>query len=95
MITDVMIQNKGPGDQPVDPSQYSRIVLGQVQDSLELPVPPQNEHDIFFTVIGNEMLNLHLTTGLRATRQFRIGNWNSAPNSNVLIEFTIAGYLTQ
>jgi hypothetical protein len=89
VITDVVIQNRRPGDEPVDPSAFSRVDLGQVLDN----TGSLSEHDIFFTVVGNETLNLHFVTGLRVPHQFRV--LNVINSSATFIEFTITGFLTR
>jgi hypothetical protein len=88
VITDVVIQNRAPGDEPVGPSQFSRVDLGQFlcKDSKE-------PHDIFVTIVGNDTLNIHFTTGLRAPLQFTVQNVGNS--TAPFIEFTITGFLAR
>jgi hypothetical protein len=86
VITDVVIQNRAPGDEPVDPSQFSRVVLGQF-----LTVNEPTGQEIFYTVVGNDTLNIHFTTGLQVSHRFRV--YNVVNSSAAFIEFTITGFL--
>jgi hypothetical protein len=85
VITDVVIQNRAPGDEPVHPSQFSRVDLGQF-----LTTDSAEPTDLFFTVVGNDTLNIHFTTGLRAPAHFRVLNVISG--TAPFIEFTITGF---
>lgn len=88
VVTDVVIQNRAPGDEPVEPFQFSRVDLGQFRTT-----DPAGPHDIFFTIVGNDTLNVHFATGLRSPIQFRVLNVinGTAP----FIEFTITGFLAR
>jgi len=87
VITDVVIQNRAGGDEPVDALAFSRIVLGGFR------ITQPSGADIFFTVVGNNTLNLHFSTGMQVVDGFRVLNVinSSAP----FIEFTITGLLTK
>lgn len=93
IITDIFAQNRKPGDEPVDPLQFSRLVMGQVSgydcnNAAQHPIA--SSFDICYTVVGNENLNIHYQTGLVVTDGFRVSN---APNSTATFaEFTISGY---
>lgn len=88
VITDVVIQNRAGGDAPVNPFQFSRVDLGQFQTTDSM-----SPHNLFFTIVGNDTLNVHFATGLRAPTQFRVLN---VINGNApFIEFTITGFLAR
>ena len=91
VITDIVIQNRKPGDEPVDVAAFSRIDIGQVMQ-FDTNLNRKVDLDIFFTIVGNETLNVHLKTGMVARTGFRILNMI---NSNApFIEYTITGFLT-
>lgn len=80
VLTDLVAQNRGPGDVPVTEAQFTRFSITSPADT-----------DVFFHVVGNDTLNLHFTTGLSISTSFRflnVGN-SSAP----FVEFHITGYL--
>ena len=80
LITDIVAQNRGPGDIPVDATKFTRF-------SITSPVGS----DVFFHVVGNDTLSLHLITGIPVTGGFRFLN---VINSNApFIEFHITGRL--
>src|SRR5262245_43290133 len=69
ILTDVVAQNRAPGDEPVNGSAFSRLVMGQFL--INLP-KSTSETDIVFTVVGNNSLNVHFTTGMRVPSGFRV-----------------------
>jgi hypothetical protein len=80
VLTDVVVQNRAPGDLPVAAGQFTRF-------SITSPAGT----DVFFDVVGNDTLGQHFTTGLPVTGAFRffvIGN-STAP----FVEFHITGVL--
>ncbi len=80
VITDIVAQNRGPGDVPVTAAQFTRFCITSPLGS-----------DVFFHVVGNETLNLHLTTGIPVAGTFRFMN---VINSNApFLEFHITGCL--
>ncbi len=82
VITDIFIQNRAPGDGPVDPAVFTAVALSGDPD------------DFFLTVVGNDSLNLQLTTGIRVSSQSpRILDLvnSTAP----FIEYVINGFLTK
>jgi hypothetical protein len=80
VITDVVAQNRGPGDIPVDAAKFTRF-------SITAP----NGTDVFFHVVGNDTLNLHFVTGIPVSGSFRFYN---VINSNApFVEFHITGRL--
>lgn len=87
VITDVVIQNRAPGDVPVDASQFSRVRLAEFSSV----TAPTSGHDIIFTVVGNDTLNVHFNTGLRATTDFSV--FNIGNSTAPFIEFTVTGFL--
>jgi len=92
VVTDIIIQNRKPGDEPVDVMAFSRIVLGQVM-MFDTNLNKMADEDIFFTVVGNETLNIHFETGMVVRSGFRVQN---EVNSNApFIEFTISGFLAE
>lgn len=80
VITDLVAQNRGPGDVLVDPAQFTRF-------SITSP----NGSDVYFHVVGNDTLNLHFTTGIPVSGRFRFLNIinSTAP----FVEFHITGCL--
>ena len=80
VLTDIVVQNRAPGDLPVAAGQFTRF-------SITSPAGT----DVFFDVVGNHTLGQHFTTGLPVSTLFRsfvIGN-SSAP----FVEFHITGFL--
>lgn len=84
VVTDIVIQNRSPGDSPVPESDFSRLFIsgdGAFNTGT----------DYVLTVVGNRTLNLRLQTGIRVKNRFRVFN---APNSSApFIEYQISGYL--
>lgn len=80
MLTDLVVQNRGPGDTPVEAAAYTRF-------SISAP----GESDAFFTVVGNMTLSEHFTTALPITGKFRFYNFNGS--TAPFVEFVITGYL--
>ena len=80
VLTDMVVQNRAPGDAPVQPTQYTRV-------SITSPVGT----DVVFEVVGNDTLSQHFTTGLCISESFRFLNIinSSAP----FVEFHITGFL--
>jgi hypothetical protein len=79
-LTDIVVQNRAPGDLPVAAAQFTRF-------SITSPAGT----DVFFHVVGNDTLGEHFTTGLPVSGPFRffvVGN-STAP----FVEFHIAGVL--
>jgi hypothetical protein len=88
ILTDVVAQNRSPGDEPVNGSAFSRLVMGQFL--INLP-KSTSETDIVFTVVGNDSLNVHFTTGMRVPSGFRV--LNEVNGTAPFVEFTITGFL--
>jgi len=82
VVTDIVIQNKSPGDEPVLEDRFSRIAVNLDPD------------DKMLTVVGNQTLNLHFTTGIRVKGPFfRILN---VTNSNApFADISVIGYLAK
>lgn len=84
VITDIVIQNRAPGDNPVADTDFSRLTL-----SGDPTFGPGS--DFTLTVVGNRTLNLHFSTGIRTQTRFRVLN---APNSSApFVEYIVNGYL--
>jgi hypothetical protein len=80
VVTDIVVQNRAPGDTPVSPTQFTRFSITS---------PTGN--DVFFDVVGNDTLSQHFTTGLPVSGSFRFLN---VINSNApFVEFHITGLL--
>jgi hypothetical protein len=82
IITDVVIQNRKPGDAPADASQFTTVALSG------------NPLDIFLNVVGSNDLVLHFATGIQVQAVSpRIANLvnSTAP----FIEYVISGYLVK
>jgi hypothetical protein len=80
IITDIVVQNRAPGDAPVAASQFTRF-----------SIPSPNGTDVFFLVVGNKTLNLHLRTGIPVSGSFYFHN---IVNSDApFAEFHIMGRL--
>jgi hypothetical protein len=88
VVTDIVIQNRNPGDEPVTSTAFSRVVLGPGSGD------PTNiaAGDFFLTVVGNDTLNIHFSTGRVVEKRFRVLNVinSTAP----FIEFLVNGFLT-
>lgn len=80
ILTDIIIQNRAPGDTPVSDNQYSRLALSGTPD------------DFFLTVVGNRSLIINFTTGIKVSEGFRLQNMvnSTAP----FIEYIINGFLS-
>lgn len=79
VITDIVIQNREPGDEPVADTDFSRV---------EISGDPQ---PFYLTVVGNATINIHFMTGIRVKGSFQVKN---LPNSTAtFIEYIINGYL--
>jgi hypothetical protein len=95
VITDIVVQNRASGDAPVSPSQFSRLFLNLVVFGSS----PGKAETLSLTVVGNDTLNLHFTTGLRtegftgaeSLRQIFSGVNSTAP----FFEILISGFLTK
>ena len=80
VLTDLVAQNRGPGDIPVGPAPFTRFAI-----------PAPNAVDVFFHIVGDDTLNLHFLTGIPITGTFRFLN---VINSNApFAEFHITGRL--
>jgi hypothetical protein len=92
VLTDIVIQNRSPGDAPVSPTAFSRVTLGPGFDD----VSNIGAGDFFLTVVGNETLNIHFTTGRVVEERFRVFNSVSVGINNApFIEFIINGFITR
>jgi hypothetical protein len=89
VVTDIVIQNRNGGDAPVNPDAFSRIVLGPGFDN------PSNigPGDFFLTVVGNDTLNLHFSTGRVVEERFRVFNVGNSTAPH--IEFLVNGFITR
>lgn len=87
VVTDIVIQNRKPGDEPVSPAAFSRVILGPGFSD------PSNigPGDFFLTVVGNDTLSIHLSTGRVVEERFRV--FNAGNSSAPFIEFLINGFL--
>ncbi len=80
VVTDIVVQNRAPGDAPVAATQFTRFAITS---------PTGN--DVFFDVVGNDTLGQHFTTGLPVASSLRFLN---VINSNApFVEFHITGHL--
>jgi hypothetical protein len=84
VVTDIVIQNRSPGDSPVGDTDFSRLFItgdGTIGGGADYAV----------TVVGNRTLSLHFQTGVRVKNSFRVLN---APNSSApFVEYLVSGYL--
>jgi hypothetical protein len=89
IITDIVIQNRAPGDAPVDANQSSRITLSSFANNIGA--------GFFLTVMGNETLNLHFSTGVpvqkTAGQEYVLQVQNVGSSTAPFIEYLITGYL--
>lgn len=84
VVTDIVIQNRSPGDSPVAEADFSRLFIsGDGTFSTGT--------DYVITVVGNRTLNLHLQTGIRVRNGFRL--FNATNSSAPFVEYQISGYL--
>lgn len=81
VLTDLVAQNRGAGDIPVQSTDFTRIAI----------TSPAGGTDTFFHVVGNETLNLHFKTGLVISDNFRF--MNMANSNATFVEFQITGRL--
>lgn len=82
VLTDLVAQNRGPGDVPVQNTDFTRFGI----------TSPAAGTDTFFHIVGNETLNLHFKTGLVvAANNFRF--MNMANSNAAFVEFHITGRL--
>ena len=76
VLTDIVVQNRASGDEPVGATQFSSIAISSPTGG-----------DLFFSVVGNNTFSQHFNTGILESSLFRfynIGN-SSAPFVEVLI----------
>jgi hypothetical protein len=80
VVTDIFVQNRSPGDEPVVESESSRLFLSG------------DPNDWVATVVGNTALALHFSTGIEVREPtFRI--LNAVSSSAPFIEYQINGFL--
>jgi hypothetical protein len=88
IITDITVQNRSPGDLPVDPLAFSDFAL---------TAPSSGQDPFNLTVVGNTSLSEHFQTGLVEAHNGIFANfiriWNQNNGSAPFIEFTITGVL--
>ena len=92
LLTDIIVQNRAPGDSPVSETSFTRFVITSPLNVDELPGQNIVSGDIFFTVVGNTTFSQHFESAMPITaRVFRFLNVinSSAP----FVEFTITGVL--
>jgi len=80
ILTDMVVQNRAPGDLLVNPGQFTRFAITTASG------------DVFFHVVENDTLNLHFRTGIpvpAGTFQFL----NVANSTAPFVEFHITGRL--
>jgi hypothetical protein len=80
VITDIVVQNRAPGDLPVQSSQFTRF-------SFTSPAGTT----VFFVVVGNETFSEHFTTGMPVSGSFQF--MNVANSTAPFIELVITGVL--
>ncbi len=80
VLTDIVVQNRAPGDTPVQSTQFTRFSITSPAGS-----------DVFFDVVGNDTLSQHFTTGLCISESFRFLNLNNS--TAPFVEFHITGFL--
>ncbi|HUO59225.1 MAG TPA: hypothetical protein VMU24_01065 [Candidatus Acidoferrales bacterium] len=80
LMTDLVAQNRGPGDVPVAVTQFTRF-----------SIPSPLGTDAYFHIVGNETLNVHLETGIQLPGTFRF--YNVVNSSAPFVEFHITGRL--
>lgn len=80
VVTDIVVQNRAPGDAPVSTTQFTRFAITSPTGA-----------DVFFDVVGNDTLSQHFTTGLPVSNFFRFLN---VINSDApFVEFHVTGIL--
>jgi hypothetical protein len=92
VLTDIVVQNRAPGDEPVATTAFTRFSITSSVNTLELPGKNVVTGDIFFTVVGNKTFNAHFESGIPiSSRVFRFLNVinSTAP----FVEFSITGIL--
>jgi hypothetical protein len=91
IITDIVVQNRSPGDEPVSEFVFSRLSIGPM--ITDAGTQAGKGSDLHVTAVGNQTVNLHFTTGLESYSRFRVQN---APNSTApFCEVIVSGYLAR
>lgn len=80
ILTDIVVQNRAPGDEPVSTTQFSRT---------DITAP--TGADVTFSVVGNDTLSQHFHTGILEPTLFRF--YNLANSSAPYVEVHITGVL--
>lgn len=80
VLTDLVAQNRGPGDVLVNAGQFTRFAI-----------TAPNGTDVFFHIVGNDTLNLHFITGIPVSGTFRF--FNIINSTAPFAEFHITGRL--
>lgn len=80
VITDLIVQNRAPGDDPVTETQFTRMTITSPAGG-----------DTFLSLVGNRTLSEHFQSGLVITSLFRFMNVisSSAPFVEVVITGTL------
>ena len=86
IITDIVIQNRAPGDGPVDPNAHSRLSTNGIKSN-------DSGGNYALTVVGNQTLDLHFQTGIPVEYGLQFGNVGSS--TAPFVEIIATGYLTQ
>lgn len=82
VITDIVIQNRAPGDQPVSEDVFSRVFISA------------DPGDMVLSVVGNQTIDLHFGTGVRVKGSF-FRAYNAVNSTAPFIEIMISGYLAR
>jgi hypothetical protein len=82
VITDIVIQNRAPGDGPVTEDVFSRLNISS------------EPGDLVLSVVGNQTLNLHFSTGVRVKGSF-FRALNAGNSTAPFVEIMISGYLAR
>jgi hypothetical protein len=89
VVTDIVMQNRSLGDEPVSELAFSRVSFGPFEQDF---VAKQRE--VTFNAVGDKSVNVHFDKGMMAARiptQFKISN--ATKSTAVYCDIVITGYL--
>lgn len=80
ILTDIVVQNRAPGDEPVTASQFTRFAITSPAST-----------DVFLSVFSNVTFSAHLKTGIPVASPFRF--YNVVNSTAPFVEVFITGVL--
>jgi hypothetical protein len=92
-VTDIVIQNRTPGDEPVSDFAFSRLFIGPFKQNKD---QDRVDQDLVLTAVGNQTVNVHLSTGLEAEPfPFFFRVLNAGNSTAPFCEVAVTGLLTR